>query len=74
MKPRAVHRKIDDVMTRCGQLIEGLETSVSSGTREYVLQVAESPEEVTCKRCLRSIECEERNRDEKPVPKWCRKG
>ena len=51
MKKRAVHLELDAEMTRCGELVERLETSVSNGTREFVLEMTVTPSEVTCKRC-----------------------
>lgn len=61
VKPRVMHLELDREMTRCGQLVEGLETSVSSGTRDVYLETTQDRAAVTCKRCKRSIESEERN-------------
>lgn len=52
---RVMHWELDAEMTRCGLAIEALETRVTSGSREWVLQTTRDPALVTCKRCRRSI-------------------
>lgn len=60
MRALLTHLQLDAEMTRCGQFIKSIEFGKNAGARneDRILKVTNLKEEVTCKRCVKSIEAE----------------